>query len=66
LFAQESEKTIISGNVTDDLTGDPLSFVSVFLKGTTVGTITDASGKYILETDVRATAVYFSFIGYET
>jgi len=66
LFAQESEKTIISGNVTDDLTGDPLSFVSVFLKGTTVGTITDASGKYILETDVRAPAVYFSFIGYET
>lgn len=64
--AQVSEKTAISGQVTDELTGDPLPFVSVILKGTTVGTITDKSGEYRIETNSKAAEIVFSFIGYQT
>ena len=65
-YSQTFEKTIISGNTTDELTGDPLPFVSVLLKGTTVGTVSDATGKYRIETNIKATEIVFSFIGYET
>ena len=40
-FSQVSQKTIIKGTVTDALTGDPIPYASVFLKGTTIGTLTD-------------------------
>ncbi|HCU19348.1 MAG: hypothetical protein A2X05_12190 [Bacteroidetes bacterium GWE2_41_25] len=65
-YAQVSEKTTISGRTTDELTGDPLPFVSVVLKGTTTGTISDATGKYRIETTVKSVEIVFSFIGYET
>lgn len=64
--AQVSQKTVISGKTTDELTGDALPFVSVILKGTTVGTVSDATGKYRIETNVKASEIIFSFIGYET
>jgi len=65
-FSQVSEKTIITGKTTDELTGEPLPFVSVILKGTTVGTVSDGTGKYLIETNARASEIVFSFIGYET
>lgn len=65
-YSQVSEKTIITGKTTDELTGEPLPFVSVILKGTTVGTVSDGTGKYRIETNVRASEIVFSFIGYET
>ena len=65
-FSQVAQKTIISGKITDELTGDPLPFVSVIIKGTTAGTISDAAGKFRFETSVRATELNFSFIGYQT
>lgn len=64
--AQVSEKTIITGKTIDELTGDVLPFVSVILRGTTVGTVSDAAGKYRIETNVKASEIVFSFIGYET
>ena len=64
--AQISEKTIISGKTIDELTGDVLPFVSVILRGTTVGTVSDAAGKYRIETSIKASEIVFSFIGYET
>ncbi len=65
-YGQVSEKTIISGITTDELTGDPLPFVSVVIRGTTVGTVSDSKGKYRIETSVKGTEISFSFIGYET
>jgi hypothetical protein len=65
-YAQVYDKTVISGKTSDELTGDPLPFVSVVLKGTTTGTISDASGKYRIETNVKAAEIVFSFIGYES
>lgn len=66
LFSQVSDKTVIKGLVTDALTGYPMPYVSVLLKGTTVGTLTDNSGKYHIETTTPATTISFSFIGYQT
>ncbi|MHB9140715.1 MAG: carboxypeptidase-like regulatory domain-containing protein, partial [Paludibacter sp.] len=38
----------IIGIVTDSLTHEALPFISVSLKGTTLGSMTDNSGKFIL------------------
>ena len=65
-FSQTSDKRIISGTVIDAKTGALLTGTSVFLAKTTVGTITDKDGKYIIETSVKADTILFSFIGYET
>src|SRR5664279_295627 len=65
-YSQISDKTVIRGLVVDAKTGLPISGVSVFLERTTVGTITNSEGKYIIETNTRAEKIDFSFIGYQT
>jgi hypothetical protein len=65
-FSQVPAKTVIRGTVTDAKTGEPIPFATVFLKGTTVGAITDKQGKYSVETDAPATMVEFSYLGYQT
>lgn len=65
-YSQVSEKTVIKGSVIDALTGIPIPFASVFLKGTTVGTLTDNNGKYTIETNLAAGTISFSFIGYQS
>jgi len=55
----------VSGNVSDERTGEPLIGASIILKGTTSGAITDLDGNYTLNlpgTDQRE--VVFSSIGY--
>ncbi|MDR1724283.1 MAG: carboxypeptidase-like regulatory domain-containing protein [Tannerella sp.] len=37
----------ITGTVTD-VSGEPLAGVNIVVKGTTIGTITDSDGKYVL------------------
>ncbi len=66
LSGQGTGLTVIRGTVTDALTGDPLPYVSVYLKGTQAGTLTDSKGKYLVETQVKGTTLVFSFVGYET
>ena len=57
---QQSKK--VSGKVTDS-TGSPLPGVSVVLKGTTNGTITDADGSYSLSNIPESATLQFSFVG---
>jgi TonB-linked SusC/RagA family outer membrane protein len=55
----------VSGNVSDERTGEPLIGASIILKGTTSGAITDLDGNYTLNlpgSDQRE--VVFSSIGY--
>jgi TonB-linked SusC/RagA family outer membrane protein len=52
----------ITGVVTDE-NNQPLPGVNVRVKNTTVGTTTDANGKYTISADPGATLVY-TFIGY--
>ena len=53
---------LVSGKVTAD-DGSDLPGVSVVVKGTTVGTTTDASGNYRIDVPARGQLV-FSFVGY--
>jgi len=63
LFAQE---ITISGNVTDTDNGEALPGVSVFIKGTTIGTITDFEGNYSFSIPEDTKTLVFSFLGYKT
>jgi len=56
----------ISGTVTGQDDGLPIPGVSVSVKGTTLGTLTGADGKYSLTVPPRATTLTFSFIGMKT
>ncbi|MEZ0538403.1 SusC/RagA family TonB-linked outer membrane protein [Fibrella arboris] len=60
----------IAGRVTDGANGSGLPGVSVVLKGTRLGTITDGDGKYRLtvpeQYDNASTTLVLSFIGYAT
>jgi len=56
---------MVSGVVTD-VAGTSLPGVTVMVKGTTVGTVTDMEGNYSLELPSNSTTLVFSFIGMET
>ena len=55
----------ITGRITDDQ-GVPLPGASVVIKGTTVGTVTDADGKFTLTVPDYAEILVISFVGYIT
>ena len=54
----------VSGTVTDE-TGERLIGVNVVVGGTTTGTVTDFDGAYTLSLTEDATALAFSYLGYE-
>lgn len=55
----------ISGKVTDS-SGSPLPGVSLIVKGTNNGTITDANGNYSLSNVPEYAVLQFSFVGMKT
>lgn len=55
----------ITGTVTDEK-GNPVAGVTVIVKGTTLGNLTDASGKYILNNVPNGSTLVFSFVGMVT
>lgn len=59
-FAQNS--ITISGTVSDDV--ESLPGVSVAVKGTTIGTITDVNGKFTLSVPNEKSVLTFSYVGY--
>lgn len=61
----KSQNTIINGIVTDSITGELLPYVSVILKGTTIGTTTDDEGKFSLSTSSPVNVLQVSYLGYE-
>ncbi|MEQ8684935.1 MAG: TonB-dependent receptor [Imperialibacter sp.] len=57
----------ISGVVKDNATGEPLPFANVFVDNTTIGTVTDADGKYVLKgVSPGKMILAASFVGYIT
>jgi TonB-linked SusC/RagA family outer membrane protein len=56
----------VTGRITDIQTGEPMPGVNVVVKGTTIGAITDADGKYTINLPNRDATFIFSFIGYIT
>jgi TonB-linked SusC/RagA family outer membrane protein len=56
----------ISGTVTSSEDGTPLPGVTIFVKGTTLGTLTAPDGKYVLTVPVKNNLLVFSYIGFKT
>ena len=58
------QQQTVTGTVTDSQTGDAMPGVNVIVKGTTLGTITGADGKYSVTIPDKNIALVISFIGY--
>ena len=56
----------VGGTVVDKEDQLPLPGVSVIIKGTTTGTVTDADGKYSLVAPSSQSVIVFTFVGYGT
>jgi TonB-linked SusC/RagA family outer membrane protein len=56
-------QTVVKGTVTDAKDGTPLPGVSVVVKGTLTGTVTDINGKYQLTVPAGYNDLIFSFVG---
>ena len=62
-WSQVKAQDLVSGSVAE-VSGTTLPGVSVVLKGTSVGTVTDSDGKYSI--NASEGVLVFSFIGYTT
>jgi TonB-linked SusC/RagA family outer membrane protein len=60
-----AQQKSVSGTVTDD-SGVPMPGVTVLLKGTNTGTVTDTNGTYELEKLTEDAVLVFSFVGMAT
>ncbi|MBR8536401.1 TonB-dependent receptor [Carboxylicivirga sediminis] len=60
-----AQSTVISGSVKDKSNGDPMIGVTIVVKGTTIGTVTDFEGNYNLQVPQDAQVLQYSFIGYK-
>ena len=61
LFAQT---VVITGTVTSSVQGEgAIPGVTITVKGTTVGALTDINGKFVVTTPQNATTLVFSYIG---
>lgn len=58
-----AQTVTIKGTVTSADDGLPIPSVSVIVKGTTLGALTDNNGKYSLNVPTSATTLTFSFVG---
>jgi TonB-linked SusC/RagA family outer membrane protein len=59
-----AQTKVITGTVSSSVEGEgPIPGVTVQVKGTTIGTVTDANGKYTLNVPQNATTLVFTYIG---
>ena len=66
LNAQKNTDANITGHVLDSHTGEHLPYVSIALKGTAIGTITDATGHYKMNNLPLGTySIVASLVGYK-
>jgi len=61
-----TKKQALSGTITDSQTGETLIGVSIYLKGSKTGTITDINGRFSMEVPSAGSVLSISFIGYQT
>ena len=64
--AAAQDQYAVEGTVTSAADGTALPGVNVVVKGTTIGTTTDGSGRYTLRAPAPTDTLVFSFVGYQT
>lgn len=57
--------TVVDGTIIDKETKEPISSVTVYVEGTTLGVISDEFGRYSLKLPKGEHTINFSFIGYK-
>lgn len=63
IHAQQFE---ITGTVLDKKSHDPIIGASVLIKGTSLGTITDTNGQFVLKDASKGKVLSISYVGYQT
>src|SRR5215510_15673206 len=63
-IAASAQERTITGKVIDDKTGTPMQGVSVKVKGTDVGTSTNATGDFTIKVPSAESILVFTSIGY--
>ena len=61
-----AQNSALTGTITDKNNGEPMIGVTVLVKGTTIGTVTNYEGVYNLQVPDNTETLVYSFIGYET
>ncbi|MDQ2667557.1 MAG: TonB-dependent receptor [Gemmatimonadota bacterium] len=62
--ALQAQQVVVRGTVTADPAGEPIDGASVVVKGTSVGTLTDAKGAFILRSATPPVTLVISRLGY--
>lgn len=65
-FFVGAQPTVISGQVFDQESYEPLPFVNITYNQTCNGTAADINGRFTLQAEGGITSLAFSFVGYET
>ena len=64
LSAQVGSSAVLKGRITD-VSGEPLPFASLYIKGTTKGVTTNAAGYYTLELPNGGHTVVAQYVGFQ-
>src|SRR4051794_8333572 len=64
LFAKVASGTIVKGSVKSE-SGEALPFTSVYIKGTTIGTTSNADGNFSLSLQPGTYELAVKYIGYQ-
>ncbi len=59
-------QTTVSGTVTSEDDDTPIPGVTIMVKGTTVGTVADTKGKYMITAPAGSQFLVFSYVGMQT
>lgn len=66
LYVVQAQTQQITGTITSSEDGLPVPGASIVVFGTTMGTVTDVDGNYVLSAPTSAARLEFSFIGLKT
>lgn len=62
----QAQQTVVTGKITEKGKNEPMPFVSIGFKGTSVGVTSDFEGNFSLKTSLPVDSIVISFIGYKT
>jgi len=65
VFSLQAQETIVVGQVIDKYDKHPLSSVSIYFKGTSIGTTSNEEGYFLLKNAGKENILVFSTIGYK-
>ncbi len=65
LHAADAKPAVVKGRVYDEVDGQPMPGVAVYIEGTSQGVATDVDGRFSLPVEKAGCNIVFSFIGYK-